>query len=95
MVTPSLSTNVETVRALGHHRRSQKCPNVSRRGKLIDMSNTDPKYLLGLSISESDIDTSIDSEASLDNTAEDLMVEVEDTDDMDLEEALEHEMEVD
>ena len=75
---------------LGHHKRSQKCPKVMKRGKLIDMSSIDPKFLL----SESETDNSIDSdlsEASLDTTEN---VEVDDTDDIDLEEALDNHMDI-
>ena len=63
-----------------------KGSEVQRRGNLIDLSSTDPKFLL----SDSDTDCSIDSdliEVSV-NTTEDLEVEVDETDDMNLEEAL-------
>ena len=81
---------------LGHHKRSQKCQKVTGRGKLIDMAKTDPKFLLRISDSESD--TSLESDSSLnslDSTADDAMVDVENADDMELEEAFEQQLEVD
>ena len=74
---PSPSENIEKVSKV------PKGSEVQRRGNLIDLSSTDPKFL------QSDTDCSIDSdliEVSV-NTTEDLEVEVDETDDMDLEEA--------
>ena len=74
---------------LGHHRNSQKCPKVLHKGKFIDMSKLDARYVL----SDSDTDSSLDSEVSeisvQEETASDLaIVTVEDIDDLELEEAL-------
>ena len=74
---------------LGHHRNSQKCPEVGHKGSYINIDDTDPKYLL----SESDTDASIDSTkldvSSVENSDDDIEVAIDESiDDMELEEAL-------
>ena len=46
---------------LGHHRRSQKCPKVQRKGKLIDMKSLEDRYLNN---TESGTDCSVVSNVS-------------------------------
>ena len=75
---------------LGHHRNSSKCPKIKRKGKFIDISNLDPRYL---SQTDSETDCSIDSDISNDSShphAEDMQVDVnENICDLELQEAVE------
>ena len=85
MGTQSQFTSEEFV-VLWATMRSQKCPKVLKRGKLIDLSTTDPKYLT----SDSETDSSIDSDLSevSANQRDDKVVDVDENDDINLEEAL-------
>ena len=70
---------------LGHHKNSQKCPKVHGRGKLIDLSQIDARFL-----SDSDTDSSLDSNVSEVSVLEvtGAEVSIEDISDFELEEAL-------
>ena len=77
---------------LGHHRQSKKCPKVLKKGKFLNLSVVDRRYL---SKTESDTDCSIDSDVSEDLAVAgegkgDMNVEVtESLDDFELQEAIE------
>ena len=66
-------------RELGHHKRSKKCPKVQKKGKFIDMSVLEDKYMLNNT--ESGTDCSVDSDLS----GLDLVTVGEKNDDMEVE----------
>ena len=66
---------------LGHHRKSQRCPKMMKKGKFIDMTELDQKYL---NKSLSDTDISLDSDVSEVSLLEDSTSKLEAFRDMDI-----------
>ena len=77
-------------KGLGHHKNSKKCPKVQRRGKFLDMSRLEDRYL---NRTDSETDCSVESDISEDSQAEDTIdreVIVDDTmEDFELQDAVE------